>query len=349
MLGGAIGDALGFPIALRSSDALFERVFGRGGIPEILPVITGTTSLVSYKTQMTLFTAEGLIRAFHRSVDRGVCSPEAVLMRAYQRWLATQERVVEAKWKDPLERGWLLDEAALHIDRKASRTCIEALKQASKRGERPTIDHPPNKDGGPEGVARSAPIGLVATSAEEAFSLARDAAVITNGHPTAYLAAGCFAAIVWHVARGAALDDAIDDALVMLPERDAQEIMLMTSTARSVASHGQPSQHSIESLGDGRTALGALGIALLCARGHRGDSEKSIRSTLWRAASHKGAGDTTASLTGSLLGAMFGAEALPPAWVADVEFRDVVTALAQDLHATFVLDVVPDRLRYPPN
>jgi len=45
---------------------------------------------MSDDTQMTLFTAEGLFRAAHRGMDRGVCSPPVVLLGAYQRWLATQ-------------------------------------------------------------------------------------------------------------------------------------------------------------------------------------------------------------------------------------------------------------------
>ncbi len=39
---------------------------------------------------MTLFTAEGLIRAEQRFHDRGLCHVPGVLDRAYLRWLVTQ-------------------------------------------------------------------------------------------------------------------------------------------------------------------------------------------------------------------------------------------------------------------
>ena len=350
LLGGAIGDALGFPLAAHDSESMFDTLLGGRGVPEHLPIVSGTTALISDETQMTLFTAEGLIRALHRSADRGLCSTETVLLRAYQRWLATQDAVFERQWREPAERGWLLYVRALHMMRKPSRTCITAIAQTIKTQRRPTIESPPNAIDGPEALARSAPIGLVADTPEDAFTLARDVAVITNGHPTAYGAAGCFAAIVWRLARGASFDDAIDDALVLLPERDAQEIMLAASTARSVASHGAPSRETIEHFGRGYTAAQALGIALLCARslGDNADAE-AVRSCLARAARHRGASDTTASLAGSLVGAMLGAEKLPPQWLADLELRNVIERVADDLYAACVRGEPIDPSRYPPN
>jgi ADP-ribosylglycohydrolase len=349
MLGGALGDALGFPIARDDSESMFNSLLGGRGVPESLPIISGATALVSDETQMTLFTAEGLIRAYHRGVDRGFVSSEVVLLRAYQRWLATQDARFEKMWTDVTMRGWLLDIRGLHMMRKPSRTCLSALAETVKTQRCPTIHHPPNASDGPEALVRSAPIGLAAASAEEAFDTARDAAVITNGHPSAYLAAACFAAIIWHLARGARLGDAIDDGLILLPERDAQEIMSTASIARSVGQHGVPSRESIEHIGRGDTAPQALGIALLCARGLRGSSEEAIRTCLTSAARHAGASDATASVSGSLIGAMHGVEALPPQWLAELEFRDVIEELARDLHATFIEGATPGARRYPPN
>jgi len=60
-------------------------------------------------------------------------------------------------------------------------------------------------------------------------------------------------------------------------------------------------------------------------------------------------GKLTGSLTGHLLGAMHGLEALPKAWIAEVEMREVIERLAFDLHTSTVLEFVPDRRRYPPN
>ena len=39
---------------------------------------------------------------------------------------------------------------------------------------------------------------------------------------------------------------------------------------------------------------------------------------------------------------MHGRESLPPAWLADLELREVIERMAMDLHATFVLGLEPD-------
>lgn len=73
LLGGAVGDALGWPVEFQRLDVIRER-FGPSGV-------TGPNgSEVTDDTQMTLFTAEGLLRG----------GTPAALKQAYQRWLLTQ-------------------------------------------------------------------------------------------------------------------------------------------------------------------------------------------------------------------------------------------------------------------
>ena len=93
----------------------------------------------------------------------------------------------------------------------------------------------------------------------------------------------------------------------------------------------------------------ALGIALFCALTTENGSQGSVAAALWRAVAHAGDSDSTGSLTGNLLGAMHGRESLPPAWLADLELREVIERMAMDLHATFVLGLEPELHRYPPN
>jgi hypothetical protein len=82
LLGGALGDALGYPVEFAQDVAVIEGVLGVLP-PACLPSFQGTRGVVSDDTQMTLFTAEGLVRAQCRFVDRGICSPAAVLQGAY--------------------------------------------------------------------------------------------------------------------------------------------------------------------------------------------------------------------------------------------------------------------------
>ena len=50
------------------------------------------------------------------------------------------------------------------------------------------------------------------------------------------------------------------------------------------------------------------------------------------AVNHDGDSDTTGSLVGQLLGAMHGESAIPEHWLRDLEGREVISRIADDLH-----------------
>lgn len=64
LLGGAVGDALGAPVEFMSLDAILRK-FGPSGITEYFPAF-GKTGAITDDTQMTLFTAEGMLRVVTR-------------------------------------------------------------------------------------------------------------------------------------------------------------------------------------------------------------------------------------------------------------------------------------------
>src|ERR1051325_7460020 len=88
LLGGAIGDALGAPVEFMSWEKIQTR-FGPAGILDFSPAY-GRIGAITDDTQMTLFTAEGLMRAFIREQLKGICSVTSVVSHAYLRWLLTQ-------------------------------------------------------------------------------------------------------------------------------------------------------------------------------------------------------------------------------------------------------------------
>jgi hypothetical protein len=87
LLGGALGDALGAGVEFLSL-AEIRRQHGPGVVGPTAAY--GVVAPLTDDTQMTLFTAEGLIRASVRSRSRGIVDPPSVLWRPYQRWRATQ-------------------------------------------------------------------------------------------------------------------------------------------------------------------------------------------------------------------------------------------------------------------
>lgn len=196
LLGGAIGDALGWPIEFLGLDQIRER-YGAEGVTGFLPQRDETApQRITDDTQMTLFTAEGLLRSMPGS------DPLWSVRRAYLRWLSTQRTEPPVPEPD----GWLASQRFLYAARAPGTTCMSGLGQQAREyvgpnpfGE-PGRVNPHSKGCGT--VMRSAPFGLAGLGAERAFGTAAQCAQLTHGHPTGYLAAGAFAALVDRVISG---------------------------------------------------------------------------------------------------------------------------------------------------
>ncbi|HUS66174.1 MAG TPA: ADP-ribosylglycohydrolase family protein [Kofleriaceae bacterium] len=336
LLGGALGDALGYPVEFIGSHEEIARRFGAG--PPARLAYAGP-ALVSDDTQMTMFVAEGLLRALQRERDRGFCDPHEIGLGALMRWYATQSGAPPGD-----APGWLVQDERLHARRAPGTTCLSSLAWRAARHDRAAAT---NDSKGCGGVMRAAPFGFLA-SAEVAFEHAVVNARFTHGHPTGSLAAGHLAATVWHLARGAAPAAALDVADALLATReDAAETAAALEHARRAAE--QPlDATAIEALGGGWIAEEALAIAVACFLAHaRGGA--SVAGTLWIAACHGGDSDSTAAITGNLLGAALGAGALPEAWLAELELRDALERLARDLHGGLIEGRRLDRTAYPPS
>ncbi len=186
---------------------------------------------------------------------------------------------------------------------------------------------------------RVAPIGLVARDRASAFDIGVQSGALTHGHPSGYLSAGYMAALVWDLARGTSLSDSCRGADELLGGyAGSEELAFAIRKAQALAKKGVPNRKAIESIGEGWVAEEALAIALLCASTANGATAEDIAGALWRSVLHSGDSDSTGAITGNLLGAMYGATALPQAWVAEVELRDLVERLSRDLFSAIVLE-----------
>jgi hypothetical protein len=83
LLGGAVGDALGAPVEFDSIHAI-RRQYGPEGIKDY-DAAYSRRGTITDDTQMTLFTAEGLLRAGARWRHKGICHPASVIHHAYIR------------------------------------------------------------------------------------------------------------------------------------------------------------------------------------------------------------------------------------------------------------------------
>ncbi len=327
LLGGAIGDALGYPIEFQRTPQILARFGDRA--PERLGY-GGDIALVSDDTQMTLFVAEGLLRS--RGLDReGAAQTRAMALLA---WLTTQGVPVERA----IGPSRLIDEPRLHARRAPGNTCLSALAALARPGVPvPTVARPPQNDSkGCGAVMRAAPFGLVAPTREAAFDLARDDGVITHAHPSGYLSGAYLAALIWDVARGATLHDALPHADALLArEPGCHEVVRAVALAVGLASdaptRGPLAIENIEALGGGWVGEEALSIGLACALAFGG----RVESALWRAVAHSGDSDSTGAIAGNLIGASVGARGLPARWLAELELRDVIEQVANELATAF--------------
>ena len=327
LLGGAVGDALGAPVEFMSRAEILQR-FGPPGITRYVPAYGGLGTITD-DTQMTLFTAEGLLRAWVRGSLKGISSYTSVTSRAYLRWLQTQSEVPAFDLGLTEEStGWLFRQPALHHCRAPGNTCLSALRQMHRPGEPAT-----NDSKGCGGVMRIAPVGLFlqghgqATSPERAFELGTELAALTHGHPTGSLTGGVLAMLVLNLADGAALAEALVAAKEILVERPHHEETLQAiEQAEALAASGARRQAAIAALGQGWVAEEALAISIYCAL-----VAKDFRDGIILAVNHDGDSDSTGSITGNLLGSTLGVGAIPAEWLEQLELRQVIQELADDL------------------
>lgn len=326
LLGGAVGDALGAPVEFMSIKEIRVE-FGRTGIRDFVPAY-GRLGSITDDTQMTLFTAEGLIRGWIRGQTKGIASYPGVTAHAYLRWLMTQGDQPTCEVL-PNSEGWLYGHQELHHSRAPGATCISALRQMQCLG-----DFARNNSKGCGGVMRVAPVGLFAwhwRCAEDApsktFDLASDLAAITHGHPTGRLASGVLGVLVLGLISGLGIEDALDVAISCLKDRPKHEETLQAlEQARDLARSKLPVTEAIAELGGGWIAEEALAIALYCAL----KSETLEEGVAW-AVNHSGDSDSTGSIAGNLLGALHGVDAIPDRWLNPLELRGVISEMGNDL------------------
>ncbi len=330
MIGGAVGDALGAPVEFMSLAEIRTEI-GAGGVHGYQPAF-GRYGAITDDTQMAMFTAEGLLRAYARGAVTGTVEVPSVVGHAYLRWLHTQG---ESSAIAPSLDGWLMREKALFASRVPGVTVIDALRGRASYGERPR-----NTSKGCGGAMRVAPVGLWCARLDEGMSpdrvakhaleLGAETAALTHGHPTGQLAAGFVAALVALLALELPLREALDRATAILVRRPGHaETMAALEHARKLAASGTPTADLVARLGEGWVAEEAVAIAVYCTLAAT-DFDAGVRL----AVNHDGDSDTTGAIAGSLLGTHHGIEAIPTRFTNGLELVDAIATLADDL-ATF--------------
>lgn len=339
MIGGAVGDALGYPVEFMSYNQIV-RQYGQGGITRYELNHNGVAE-ISDDTQMTLFTANGLLVAFTRYATRGClhASPADFVHDSYIEWWQTQTGNI----KNP-HYNWIRDIKELHARRAPGITCMSALCALAQQEE------VTNNSKGCGGVMRVAPVGLLAanpTNHQHADSTpynieyAKEAgkiAGLTHKHPLGYLPAAFVSLLIEQVVPYAymtqwQLRDCCETCISVLREiyptqsSDIDYIQRLVNTAWSLACDDYADVEAISQIGEGWVAEETLAIALYCVFKYPDDFEKAVIA----AVNHSGDSDSTGAVTGNIMGALLGYDAIPEYYKEALELRWLIEEIATDL------------------
>ena len=191
---------------------------------------------------------------------------------------------------------------------------------------------------------RVAPIPLYAAvngriAIEDSDRLAGDAAELTHKHPLGYIPAALMAHIIYRLVTDNAptllsLRMYIHEGLEIIARlyaqhsSDAKYMGELADKAISLADNDRSDVENIEALGGGWVGEEALAIALYCVCRHF----ENFENALIAAVNHAGDSDSTGAVTGNILGAAIGYEAIPKFFLDDLELKDVIIHMADDLY-----------------
>ena len=201
-----------------------------------------------------------------------------------------------------------------------------------------------NNSKGCGGVMRIAPIPLYAAvqdrmSIEEADLLAGEAAEITHQHPLGYISAAMMSHVIYRLARDieptpGSMKRYIIEGVDMIRKQyqtyhnDVERMAELAERAIYLLDNGKTDLENIGHLGEGWTGEEALAIALYCALKHFDNFEDAMIA----AVNHGGDSDSTGAVTGNILGAAIGYEAIPQYYKDDLEMHDLIRHMADDLY-----------------
>ena len=320
LIGGAAGDALGYAVEFIKYDNIIKK-YGKEGITSYSLDQLTVKALISDDTQMTLFTAEGLLEQDGDELQN--------IYHAYKNWLITQNTTFENR---PInENSKLMNRPELFSARAPGNTCISALTFNTMG----TVKNPINSSKGCGGVMRVSPIAFLNYySPFELDKLAVQAAAITHGHPLGYLPA----ALLVHILHKAIYENKKNSSLHEITTISIKEFSSLFSSAPhlndlldivnkaiELSGNRQKDVDNIRNIGEGWVAEETLAIAIYCALRYQND----FSAAMVAAVNHDGDSDSTGAVTGNILGAYLGEDKIDYKWKDHLELYDLIVRVGK--------------------
>ena len=316
-LAGAAGDALGYQVEFDDLEEILAQ-FGEQGVRTM-------GKRISDDTQMTLFTAEGMLLGLKHRMPMPAC-----VYQSYLDWYKTQ--FPRSRGGAFAKESELLKVEGLYLREAPGNTCLSALNS----GDMGTLDEAVNNSKGCGGVMRTAPCGMFRMpdlpDNEDAYALqGAMAGAVTHGHVMGYVPAAMLADIVHMILLedGRTLEQIVGDSLErmlrLFPFPATEKFAELIRLAMELSWRDVPDVEAISRLGEGWVGDEAIAIAVFCALRY----QDNLPRCLTAAVTHKGDSDSTGAIAGNILGAWLGAEAIPAEWLDTITLTDVVDRMAR--------------------
>lgn len=326
LIGGAAGDALGYAVEFKRTDSILAK-YGIPGITEY--ELTNGLALLSDDTQMTLFTAAGLLLP---DTKDSMAPHVSNIWDCYQEWQLAQ-------YSDyPFEGGenlsGLMTVPELYAWRAPGGTCLTALDE----DEPGTTMDPINNSKGCGGIMRVAPIGLYLDSDEmdikEIDMIGAEAAALTHGHPLGWLPAAALVHIIARIVHQEySIEEAVRDMQTSIKEQfgsfqDTSYMLELVDKAIELAGKDIDDKLALLQLGEGWVAEETLAVAIYCALKYHDDFEQALIA----AVNHDGDSDSTGAVAGNIVGASIGLAGIPEKFQQNLELKGLILKIAEDLY-----------------
>ena len=309
LLGLAVGDAMGYTVDSRSLAEIRED-YGPNGLLGY-DLVNGYADVTSY-TQLAAFTCNGLLLGMTRGQLQGKMAPFVrYIGLSHREWAASQRA-----WGRPDKTFcWLLQQKEL-----CRRNCMDTWMMNTLASNRlGTPEEPINHFSSPGSITAAAGVGLFfdpdTMEQSEIDRLGVEAVALTHGSPLAFLPGAVIAHLISHILRDAEtpLKDLVTASMEALKTQfgheyaQVDEICALVRQAMAMAE--DESLTPVDAMERLRCETGAQVLAgsiyacLVC----RGDFD----SAMITAVNPSGRSAAVGAITGAILGARMGEDALP--------------------------------------
>ena len=283
---------------------------------------------------MTLYTANALLYRETRLATKGIALlPVDAIYVSYLDWLDTQGYTVNHH-----SISWIKDLKELNAIRAPGNTCINALSSGIKG----TIKTPINNSKGCGGIMRIAPIGLYMIDSKIAGQFGAEASAITHGHPLGIIPAYVFATLIWYLSNtNLTVKEALDKSMKQYEEKfdifdkeNKYYFINLINKSIKLSEENKNDTEAIKELGEGFVAEEALAIAIYSCLKYPNNFKEAIVCSI----NHDGDSDSTGAIAGNIMGAYLGYEKIPFEYKNNIELKDEILELANDLSSKIPVD-----------